>query len=77
MPRQCQFPIKLTDSRRCYRSTSSCFIFLFTLFAILLGYAGFSQADTDEKNVPSVEFSERYQPIEMLMPGSPSAGRAP
>lgn len=47
MPRQCQFPVRLTDSRGCYRSTSPCFICLVTLLAMLLGYAGFSQAETE------------------------------
>ena len=45
MPRQYQFPVQLSDNRRCYRSGSTPgFACALTLVAILAGYAGLSHA---------------------------------
>ena len=43
MPNQCPFPVRSTDSRRCYRAGGlpGCTLGL-ALIAALLGYAGFS-----------------------------------
>lgn len=43
MPNHCPFPVRSTDSRRCYRAGSmpGCTLGL-ALIAALLGYAGFS-----------------------------------
>jgi hypothetical protein len=47
MPRQCQFPVKCSDNRRCYRVAGSPgFIFSLLLIAVLAGYVGLSRADT-------------------------------
>jgi hypothetical protein len=45
MPNQCPFPVRSTDSRRCYRAggVPGCTLGL-ALIAALLGYAGFSHA---------------------------------
>jgi hypothetical protein len=45
MPNQCPFPVRSTDSRRCYRAGGipGCTLGL-ALIAALLGYAGFSNA---------------------------------
>jgi hypothetical protein len=55
MPRQCQFPVKFSDNRRCYRvGGSPGFIFSLLLIAVLAGYAGLSRADPGEPQALSL-----------------------
>jgi hypothetical protein len=52
MSHQCPFPVRATDTRRCYRTGSvPGFTFCLTLAAILLAYAGLSDAAPAE-NAP-------------------------
>jgi hypothetical protein len=46
MPHHCPFPVRSTDSRRCYRTGSAPgFALCLALVAVLWGYAGLSHAD--------------------------------
>jgi len=48
MPRQCQFPVQLSDNRRCYRSSGTPgFILSVVVVAVLAGYAGIIHASAD------------------------------
>jgi len=56
MSHQCPFPVRATDTRRCYRTGSvPGFTFSLTLVAILLGYAGISDAAPTKKPSPVIE----------------------
>ena len=61
MPHHCPFPVRSTDSRRCYRTGSAPgFTLCLALVAILAGYAGLSHADFSlipANNVPTVSFA--------------------
>jgi hypothetical protein len=56
MSHQCPFPVHTSDTRRCYRTGSvPGFTFSLTLVAILLGYAGLSDAAPTKKPSPVSE----------------------
>jgi hypothetical protein len=49
MSHQCPFPVRATDTRRCYRTGSvPGFTLSLTLVAILSGYAGLADAAPDQ-----------------------------
>jgi thermitase len=53
MSHQCPFPVRATDTRRCYRTGSvPGFTLSLTLVAILSGYAGLADAAPAVKEIP-------------------------
>jgi hypothetical protein len=54
MSHQCPFPVRATDTRRCYRTGSvPGFTLSLTLVAILSGYAGLADAAPAVKEIPA------------------------
>jgi len=54
MSHQCPFPVRASDTRRCYRTGSvPGFTLSLTLVAILSGYAGLADAAPQVKEIPA------------------------